>query len=335
MSTTALIPVHLTAKAKELALPDMMAADLLAAYAPHAQACAAIRDSRLIFGDPLQPDQARRLRLDMLKVRTASDRTRKALKADVLLRGRAIDGLHALVEIEASTFERDMESVERAAERAEAARVAALRVVRLDALRPYVSDPDLYPVEHMEEAAFGELLSSSRVAAEARARTEAEAAEAASQAAESARLAEIAAEAARIAEVERLQADATKAREEARIAEAARLAAEAEARAVREAAERAARQAREEARVVREAAEREAAAETARVAALEAERVSVARAAERAPDADKIRALSVAVRALALPSLSAASQAEDDKIRSQAAAFAAWLDGLADTMAAR
>jgi hypothetical protein len=289
MTTDIIIPEPLRAKARELALPDSLAGDLLAAYAPYAVAGGEIK-TRIAAADTVTPALARDFRLAMVKVRTGSDKKRRDLKADSLLRGKAIDGLHAMIELEASAVERAMDEIEKAAERAEAARVAKLREDRLATLRPYVTDPSAYAVEKMTDAAFAELVESSRLAyearerarieAEAKAKAQAEADRKAAEEAAAARLEAAKAEAARKAkmEAERAAADA--------IAAAARREAEAQAAAERAKAdaEMAAARAQVEAnkaelRRAEEAdrAKKAAAEQAARIAQMEAD---AARAAE-------------------------------------------------------
>jgi colicin import membrane protein len=228
MTTDLIIPEPLKAKARELAL--------LSAYAPFAVAGGEIK-ARIAATDTVTPALARDFRLAMVKVRTASDKKRKDLKAESLLRGKAIDGLHAMIELEATSVERAMDDIEKAAERAEAARVVKLRADRLAILHPYVADPTFYPVEQMADATFAELVESSRLAyearerarieAEAKAKAQAEADRKAAEEAAAARLEAAKAEAARKAkmEAERAAADA--------IAAAARREAEAKAAAER------------------------------------------------------------------------------------------------------
>lgn len=202
-SSAVQIPAPLLAKARELALPDSLSADLLAAYAPYAVAGAAIKE-KIRAAETVTPALARDWRLAMVKVRTGSDKMRRNLKEDSLLRSRAIDGLHAMIEMEAKTVEQQMEDIEKAAERAEAARVAKLIDDRLAELRPYVvSDPSCHRVEFLSDAEFSELLDSVKIAHAERARAKAEADRLAAIRAEADRLA---AEAARAkAEEERLE----------------------------------------------------------------------------------------------------------------------------------
>jgi hypothetical protein len=238
MTTDIIIPEPLRAKARELALPDSLAGDLLAAYAPYAVAGGEIK-TRIAATDTVTPALARDFRLAMVKVRTASDKKRKELKADSLLRGKAIDGLHAMIELEASAVERSMDEIEKAAERAESARIAKLREDRLATLRPYVTDPSAYAVEKMTDAAFAELAESSRLAYEARERARIEAEAKAKAQAEADRKAAEEAAAARL-EAAKAEAAAKAKREAEESAAKAAAAAEAKALAEKQAAAKAA-----------------------------------------------------------------------------------------------
>ena len=261
-----IIPERLAAEARKLSIPDSLASDLLAAYAPYAVSGGEIK-ARVAAEATITPDIARRARLDMAKVRTGADKRRKELKADSLLRGKAIDGLCAMVELEASAFEKQMEEIEKAAERAEAARVAKLRDDRLAQLRPYVSDPSMYQVERMTDEAFAELVESSRLAAEARAKAKADADRLAAENAEADRLA------AEKAAAERLETAKREAAEKARM-EAER-AAEAKSRAdAQAAADALAASAR------REQAAKDAAAKAEAAAVAEKERARLAAEAQ-------------------------------------------------------
>lgn len=341
-----IIPEPLKNKARELALPDSLASDLLAAYAPFAIAGGEIK-AKIVAAETVTPAMAREMRLAMVKVRTGSDKKRKDLKADSLLRGKAIDGLHAMIELEATTVERAMEDIEKAAERAEAVRITKLRECRLAELRPFVADPSVYQVEKMDQAAFAELVESSRLAHAAREQARIAAEKAESDRIEAARIAAIEAERKRQEELAAAKAEAEAMRKKAaEEAEARRIAdekAKAE-RAVIEARAAAERKAAEEA-AAKERAEVEAerAKERARLAQIEAERraeaeakakadADAAAAAERAaaaPDAEKIRAISAQVRAIEVPAMGEKREPQRAQIEAQRDKFAAWLDGMA------
>jgi hypothetical protein len=294
MTTDIIIPEPLRAKARELALPDSLAGDLLAAYAPFAIAGAEIK-KQIAAAGAVTPALAREMRLAMVKVRTASDKKRKELKADSLLRGKAIDGMHAMIELGATDVERAMEDIEQAAARAEAERVTKLRAERLALLHPYVADPAFYPVEQMTDASFAELVESSKLAHQARERARIEAERVAAEKAEAERKAAEEAAAARLEsakaeaaanakrEAERAAADAiaAAARREAEAqfaAEKAKADAErAAARAKRDAEDAEARRAEEVERAKKAAAE-----QAKRIQQMEAAAARAAEEQERA-----------------------------------------------------
>lgn len=84
--------------------------------------------------------RARRLRLDIAKVRIGAEHARKTLKEEYLLAGKAIDGTNNILKWAISQKEEALESIEKHAERAEASRVAALQVERVEALLPFTED---------------------------------------------------------------------------------------------------------------------------------------------------------------------------------------------------
>lgn len=233
MSTT---EIALAEKAKALSLPTKTAEEMIAEYAPFAVAIQA-KISEAAQIQTLTPDVARRIRLETVKIRTGCDKKRKELKADILVRGKAIDGLCSLVEMSATSLEKQMEDIEKEAERKEAARVKALADDRAGKLRQFC-DPSLYDLGRMTDQAFDGLIEGQRLAAEKReadriAAEKAEAeriakAKADAEAAEKKRQKELAAakEAARVAH-EKAKAEAVaRAKAEAEAAEIARLASE-------------------------------------------------------------------------------------------------------------
>lgn len=205
----------------------------------------------------------------------------------------------------------------------DATQVTEIRASREKLLAPFGVNTAFYQLADMDESTFSELLSSSRLAYEAKI-AEAKRAEAERIAAENARKEE---EARVRAENERLRQEAAE-RERAveaerKQAEEARRAAEAEARQEREASEaklREERSARE--KLEREAKEREA-AEKRRVEAEERAK----RRAERAPDRDKLLAVAASVRAIVVPEMkSDAMKSVRNNIVAKAEAFATWIE---------
>lgn len=292
---------------------------------------------------------ARESRLAVRDIRINAEHARKRLKADVVRRGKAIDGAANIIKDLLEPIEIYLLEQETFAERHEQARKDALRAAREEALRALGTDPAPYAnLGETDEETWATVLQDAKDAHAARleAAREAEAVRV-----EAERIVAEKREAARIAKV---KADAERAELERELIEAnARLAAErdaielrrqAERAAEREAADRAADEARlareaveEEARKARaekERAERELAAERARADAerrAEEERQAAAaaeaRAAELAPDREKLLALARTVRALQVPELATeAGRAAGVKVTEQFAKMAAWIE---------
>ncbi len=151
---------------------------------------------------------ARRLRLDMVKARTAIDAVKKAAKADVLMVGSLIDWYRNKGVAQLEQSEARLADIEKAEERRIAAEKKALSETRSSELRAVGVDPQFYPVGDMPSEAYAQLLASSKLAHEtklaAAAKAEADRIEAA-RVAEDARLAKEKADA-EAREVERLKA---------------------------------------------------------------------------------------------------------------------------------
>ena len=280
-----------------------------------------------------EPDKARALRISLKNVRTASERTRKELKEDSLRRGKAIDGIQAVLEYELVPIEKAMESIEKAEEVAKVARIAALKNLRADELRPF-SDPTFYDLGNMPEEAFAALLSGAKAVVAAKeaasAKERAEAEELARQAA----AAKLKKEQEDAAERERMRA------ENARLAQIA-----AEERAKREHQEAAAKAERDtalaQARAAKamadsqEKAEREkreaAELELARIAKAQADQiaaeVAAAKKAAAAPDREKLMATAAAIRGTAIPALTTdGGNALALRVRDHLEGFANWIE---------
>jgi hypothetical protein len=227
------VPEYLKAEAQRLAIPTETADNIIAAYAPHAAAFLELERHAADVTDA-QPKAARGIRLALVKVRTGSNKTRVALKAELLQRTRAIDGLNAIVEMKVAPLEARMEEIEKAEERAVAAKKAALLADRMAKIAGLVESPEPYAtsVGNMTEEQFVDFLAAlttmrdQRLAAQAKAEAEAKA-KAEAEAAERQRLEEERrAQAARLAELEAERIAAM-----AREAEAKRIADEKEAAA--------------------------------------------------------------------------------------------------------
>lgn len=303
---------------------------------------------------------ARASRLALREIRVNADKERKRLKEDSTRRGKAIDGIANVLKALIEPIEAHLLEQETFAERAEEARRDALRDARTEALRAYGSDPaafvnlgamaeetweltiDNARTAHeakIEAAKQAEIvrLEAERIAAERRkaereaaAKAEAERVERErAQAEENARLKVEAEEREKAAKAEREAAAAERARieNEARVerekveaeARAAKAASDAETRKAREEADRAAA----ELAAAKKVEEDRKAEEAARLAAAEVAK----KAAEIAPDREKLAAFASTLRALTIPTLTTErGQAAGAKVAEQIAKMAAWVE---------
>lgn len=97
---------------------------------------------------------ARDVRLGLRRVRIDIENTRKALKADSLARGKAIDGYANVLKYLCEPVEQRLLAVEQYAERVEAARIAQLVADRSEALTALGADPSAYNLGIMSLATF-------------------------------------------------------------------------------------------------------------------------------------------------------------------------------------
>lgn len=330
MTELTVIPPELTRADLYVGIAEDGVASLQAGFAPHFLAFHACKDEAAAIAAD-QPKAARALRLKLKAIRVDAEKTRKALKEDSLRRGKAIDGVNALLEYQLVPVEQAMEEIEKAEERREAERKALLKADREGQLRPYC-DTTHYNLGEMPEPQFQDLLAGQKAAKAERERLAAEAEAARIAAEKAAAEAAAKAEAERQAEMARLRAEreaaakaqaeaeakvaAQKAAADAKLAQERKEAAEREAKAKAEAeaklaAERAAAEA-ERQRIAAEAAkakaeaDRLAAIEAARVAAEKAKAEADAKAAKEAaaaPERQKVQAFAAMLRTLQVPAL--------------------------------
>lgn len=265
MKTTTLeleiVPAEVKAVSTELAAPQDKA---LAMFSPFQKLFVDAHALLSAEASTTDPKAARELRLKMRAQRGLFKRSKDDVKADILMAGRVADwyfnkGTKPLEDAEAR-----LEEIEKAAERAEAARKAALSAERTKELSAFGVDCKFYDLGSMPAEGYAQLLSSSKIAHEAKLAAEAKAREDARIAAEKAEAERIAREKAEAAERERVRLENERLRAEVEAARKEKEAAEAKSRAEREAAEKAA--AAERARVAKERAEAEAKAKAEREA---------------------------------------------------------------------
>ena len=273
------------------------------------------------------PQDARSVRLELVKVRTGADKVRKELKEASLREGRAIDGANAILLNALVPIEKAMENIEKEAERKEQARIAALVADRTEQLQAVggmvpsnlslLTDDQFASV--LKDAAELQRIKQDREAkeeADRLAKIEADRLERLRLDEENARLKAEAEETARLAKIEADRLAAERAEEQRKAKEAmAKVEEEAARERDRLAKERAAEQrkaqdalakAEEEATKARKDAQEVAA--KAKAIADEQERTRKAEAAAaakaaKAPDADKLRAMHTEFKALKLPAM--------------------------------
>jgi hypothetical protein len=234
--------------------------------------------------------ESRRLRLELVKIRTGADKLRKSMKEESMRKSRAVDGAFNILKFMVEPIEETLLAQEQFAERAEAERKAKLKADRSAALEPYGwADSPGFNLAEMSADDFEQLLINtiSRFDAENERRAKEEADRIAKEKAEREEQERIRAENARLkleaderekamkaerekAERERQEIE-EKARAEKAAADAARIAAEkkvAEEKAAAEAKAKAERDAIElKAKQEREEIERKASEEKAKLQA--------------------------------------------------------------------
>jgi hypothetical protein len=221
--------------------------------------------------------RAKRLRLDIGKVRIETEKKRKAEKNESLRLGKAIDGIANIVKYAVTSKEEKLKEIETHLERIEAERLKKIGDERIDLVSVYI-DTELISgskLAEMDQDVFDAYLSAKKTAfenaiAEEKARIEAEEKAKAEREAEEKRIRE---------ENEKLKAQALKAEAERKAKEEAdtkaRKEAEAKEKAIQEEKEKAERKAEseklEKEKAVREAKEAEERALRAEQARIEAE----------------------------------------------------------------
>lgn len=236
--------------------------------------------------------KAREVRLGLRRIRCDIETLRKALKADSLARGKAIDGFANVLKYLCEPVEAQMLEVEEYEKRIMQARLAEMIEIRKRKLLELGEDPNMYNLSIMEEDTFQTLLETT-----ARKKEEQKELERKQEEQRIAREKAEAEERARIkAENERLRKEAeirdAELRKERQEAERKQRELEAKARAEREAREQAERKEQE-----RQAAE-------AREARAKQEAIDKARLkAQQAPDQEKLLAYVEALQSVPVPNL--------------------------------
>ena len=93
---------------------------------------------------------AKRLRIDIGKVRIATEKTRKAQKEEYLRAGKAIDGVSNILKWAVSEKEDKLKEIEKHFETVEAERLEKLQKERVSELEPFLVEPTFIDLSRME-----------------------------------------------------------------------------------------------------------------------------------------------------------------------------------------
>jgi len=102
--------------------------------------------------------KAKRLRLDIAKVRVATDKLRKAQKEEYLIAGRAIDGVSNILKWAVTEKEDALKEIENHFDILEAKRIEELQTMRVELLSKYVDDADTRRLASLKDDEFEALL---------------------------------------------------------------------------------------------------------------------------------------------------------------------------------
>jgi hypothetical protein len=94
--------------------------------------------------------RAKRLRLDIAKVRSSAENVRKKEKSQYLLAGKAIDGVNNILKWAVTEKEEKLKEIEKHFEIEEKKRIEQLQTERVELLTPYVEDAFMHTLHNME-----------------------------------------------------------------------------------------------------------------------------------------------------------------------------------------
>lgn len=110
--------------------------------------------------------RARELRLTLQKIRTSSDKERKALKEGIVREGKVLDGIGNIIKGVIEPLEEGLEKKENYAENLREERAKRVLAERTQQLQQYVSDVSLYNLNDMADDVFANLLDGAKKAHE-------------------------------------------------------------------------------------------------------------------------------------------------------------------------
>ena len=108
--------------------------------------------------------KAKRLRLDIRKVRTETDKLHKEVKHRYLIAGRAVDGVRNILKNAVYEREENLEKIEKHFENLERERIEKLQKERVEKLSKYVEDAEERDLGNMEEDVWNAYFSAKKQA---------------------------------------------------------------------------------------------------------------------------------------------------------------------------
>ena len=99
-------------------------------------------------------DRAREVRLQLVTIRTTTEKLKTSEKAEYLLATKAIDGLNNIIKMATTLDELDLKEIETHEQRAEAVKIETLQAERADKIRDYVENPDVLKLGDMDGDIF-------------------------------------------------------------------------------------------------------------------------------------------------------------------------------------
>lgn len=121
---------------------------------------------------PEESKMARINRLALVKNRTGAEAIKDERKSNLLVESKLIDSLFGVIKNTSALTESQYLQIEQFAEIKEKARKEALRIERLELVKDYAENPELYPLGEMSQDAFDQLLSGLKLAHQAKADAE-------------------------------------------------------------------------------------------------------------------------------------------------------------------
>lgn len=164
MSDVTLVKSAETQISESLKMPLSDAQQIIASFAPVATAISQYDQEFSLFVNIEEIDeeiskQAKKLRMRYTKARTQADKIHKAIKANVLLRSKAIDGARNIFKLQITEREEKLRVIEKHFEIIEQERKEKLRAERLTILAEIdVEEDSAFDLSEMSEIAWGKYL---------------------------------------------------------------------------------------------------------------------------------------------------------------------------------